>query len=155
MQPTPGPNSRRRADWRIASHDENARPVTLRVGASICSLARPDPEGSLNRRQSKAGRYHARWRRSIAKYTGGRGHIIASTCQGWKRKKCHALAALHAQTQTAQAGGRGIGEQNCADRLENDGHRRNLSKKRRAIRVEMHGIRDQAAMVSGQSELPS
>jgi len=102
-------------------------PQAFRKRPRFCRLARADPEGSLHRRQAAARGDHARRRRNVASRAGGwrdRRHPAGTA----RPRASLALAGSAAQAQTAQAGGRGTGQQDGAHRLEADGQRRTLPR---------------------------
>src|SRR5271166_2632377 len=130
MQPTARQDPRRRPDRRGAAQDEDAGARAIPIGAPVRRLDRLDAEGSFDRWQGQDRRYHASRRRGIAQRAGGRGY---RRNPAWAtRRKGVALAYRASQTQIAEVGRRGTGQQDGAHRLETNGYGRKL---RREVRV--------------------
>ena len=62
-------------------------PGAIPIGAPVRGLDRLDAEGSFDRRQGQARRYHASRRRGIAQRAGGRGHRRDPACSTRQRKR--------------------------------------------------------------------
>src|SRR5580693_346664 len=136
MQPTPRQDPWRRPDGRSAAENDDSGARDVSIGAAVRRLDRLDAEGSFDRRQGQARRYHARRRRRIAQRAGGRCYHRDPACSA--RRKAVALAYPTPQTQVAEAGRRGTGQQDGAHRVEDDGDRRDLHREiygRRRLKI--------------------
>ncbi len=85
---------------------------------------------------------------------GGRCDFTSSPGSCWSWQERLALACRPAQAQATQAGSRGAGQQDRPHRLEDDGHRRKLSKTCCSARPGMCSLIDQSVTVSGETKLP-
>ncbi len=119
-------------------------PELFRSGRQFAAWIGLTPEGSLDRGQGQARCYHASRRRRIAQCSGGRGYRRDPACSA--RRKTVALAYRTPQTQAAEIGRRGTGQQDSAHRLETDGDRGTLFRKscvrrigRRRLKSARHG----------------
>ena len=125
-------DSRHRSDRRDSAADENSAARDVSIGAWECGWDRLDAEGSFNGRQSQARRYHAGRRRDPAQAcwrSGDRRHPTSSP-----RRARVPVDRRSSQAQTAEAGRRGVGQQDCRRRLEADAHGGELRRELRARR---------------------
>ncbi len=117
-------NPQRRSDWCSSADDEDPGARAIPIGARVRGLDRLDTEGPFDGGQGQAGWHHSGWRRGLAQRVGGWRHLHHPTCS--TRWAWVALDRRPPQTQTAEVGRRGVGQQNGPHRLEAYGHRRKL-----------------------------
>src|ERR1700687_2896424 len=133
MQPTARQDPGRRPDRRGAAQEEDAGACAIPIRTPVRGLDRLNAEGSFDCWQGQARRYHASRRRRIARRAGGRGYRRDPACSTWR--KGVALAYRAPQTQVAEVGRRGAGQQDGAHRLETNGYGRKLRREVCACRV--------------------